>query len=287
MPFDQYLTVTNHNRTLSGMKYIYPVVSRRAGGVSIGINLNVNNACNWHCIYCQVPNLKRGLPPSVDLMLLEQELRAFLNEVVHGDFMERYVAKGDRHLKDVAFSGNGEPTSAKAFPQALRIVERILREFDLLNNDSNNAIKIRLITNGSLVDQPPILAAIRHLATCNGEVWFKLDSGIKAGFDNINHVNINPLSHIKRLKKCAQVCPTYVQTCMFSLDGMLPNERDLSDYLMLIEKVKSLVQGVHLYNVARPSLQAESTRIRSAPPSWLDRVGQLIRERGFVVHVSP
>jgi wyosine [tRNA(Phe)-imidazoG37] synthetase (radical SAM superfamily) len=57
MTTQNFLTVDDHNRDISGMKYIYPVVSRRAGGVSIGINLNVNNACNWRCVYCQVPNL--------------------------------------------------------------------------------------------------------------------------------------------------------------------------------------------------------------------------------------
>src|SRR4051812_7443307 len=127
MPFEKFLTVNNHNRTFGGMKYIYPVVSRRAGGVSIGVNLNVNNACNWHCIYCQVPHLTRGSPPPVDLALLEQELRELLNAVLHGDFMERNVSIEDRQLKDIAFSGNGEPTASKDFPQALQIVEKVLR----------------------------------------------------------------------------------------------------------------------------------------------------------------
>ena len=54
------LTVTNHNRNLTGLTYVYPVLSRRAGGLSIGINFNTNNACNWRCIYCQVPELKNG-----------------------------------------------------------------------------------------------------------------------------------------------------------------------------------------------------------------------------------
>lgn len=61
------LTVSDHNRDISGMKYIYPVVSRRAGGISIGINLNINNACNWRCMYCQVPDLVRGTPPPIEL----------------------------------------------------------------------------------------------------------------------------------------------------------------------------------------------------------------------------
>ena len=113
----QYLTVEDHNRDVSGLTYVYPVVSRRAGGVSVGINLNVNNACNWRCLYCQVPNLTRGTPPPIDLTLLEQELRGFLNKLLHSNFMTEFVAEGDRHLKDIAFSGNGEPTSAKEFPQ--------------------------------------------------------------------------------------------------------------------------------------------------------------------------
>ena len=72
------LSVNDHNRDVTGMTYVYPVVSRRAGGVSIGINLNPNNACNWACVYCQVDNLTRGGPPPIDLDLLERELAGFL-----------------------------------------------------------------------------------------------------------------------------------------------------------------------------------------------------------------
>jgi hypothetical protein len=68
------LKTEDHSRDSAGMRYVYPVVSRRAGGVSIGINLNPNNACNWRCIYCQVPDLTRGGPPPVDLPLLDAEL---------------------------------------------------------------------------------------------------------------------------------------------------------------------------------------------------------------------
>lgn len=40
------LSVHDQSRDSAGLRYVYPVVSRRAGGVSVGINLNVNNACN-------------------------------------------------------------------------------------------------------------------------------------------------------------------------------------------------------------------------------------------------
>lgn len=282
-----YLNEADHNRDVSGLRYIYPVVSRRAEGVSIGINLNVNNACNWRCVYCQVPDLTRGTPPPIDLELLEQELRLFLEEVLHGDFMQRYVAEGDRHLQDIAFSGNGEPTSAKEFPQVLQIVEKVLREFGLLDIGRQKPIKVRLISNGSLLDKPAVIESIRHLAKCNGEVWFKLDAGTKEGIARINDVNLNPQTHIERLRVCAQACPTFIQTCMFAMDGVSPTEADIAAYLALIEQVKDVVQGVHLYGLARPSYQAEAPRLSRLAPEWLESVAERLRQSGFVVHVSP
>ena len=287
MSEDQYLTVADHNRDVSGLTYIYPVVSRRAGGVSIGINLNVNNACNWRCLYCQVPNLTRGTPPPIDLALLEKELRDFLQYIVHGDFMQRYVAEGDRKLQDIAFSGNGEPTSAKEFPEVLKIVEKLLNEFDLLNPAKAHPIKVRLITNGSLMDKPHVLESMKHLARINGEVWFKADAGTAEGVAKINDVNINIASVIKRIKACATTCPTFVQTCMVAIDGVAPTEAEVAAYIALLSEVKDVIQGVHLYGLARPSMQAEAPRLSRLSPEWLEGVAEKIRVIGLKAYVSP
>jgi wyosine [tRNA(Phe)-imidazoG37] synthetase (radical SAM superfamily) len=282
MPAKKFLSVTDHNRDVIGMKYVYPVVSRRAGGVSIGINLNVNNACNWRCIYCNVPDLKRGAPEPIAMDVLEHELRSFLHDVIHGDFMLRQVDKPDRQLKDIAFSGNGEPTSAKEFPQVLDLVANVLKDFNLLGK-----IKIRLITNGSLMDKSHVLATMQNLAKYNGEVWFKVDAGTKEGISRINDVTLNPESHIQRLISCAKLCPTFIQTCMFALDGVPPSEQDIQAYLALVEQVKDVVQGVHLYGLARLSLQPESSRLSRLPTEWLEAVAQRIRQLGITVYVSP
>ena len=281
-----YLTVEDHNRDVSGMRYVYPVVSRRAGGVSIGINLNVNNACNWRCVYCQVPDLKRGSPTPIDMTLLEQELRRFLDYALHGDFMTRYVAEGDRQLKDIAFSGNGEPTSAKEFPDILILLEKILLDFNLLGKTHAHPIKVRLISNGSLMDKASVLASLKHLARLNGEVWFKLDGGTQAGIARINDVNIKPEAHLQRLKNCVAVCPTFVQTCLFAMDGEPPSEEDTEAYLGLLDQVKSDLQGVHLYGYARPSYQVEAPRISRLPHEKLEAVADRIRALGLTVHVS-
>jgi wyosine [tRNA(Phe)-imidazoG37] synthetase (radical SAM superfamily) len=273
------------------MRYVYPVVSRRAGGVSIGINLNVNNACNWRCVYCQVPDLKRGSPTPIDMTLLEQELRRFLDYALHGDFMTRYVAEGDRQLQDIAFSGNGEPTSAKEFPDILIMLEKILLDFNLLGKAQAhpipaNPIKVRLISNGSLMDKATVLASLKHLARLNGEVWFKLDGGTQAGIARINDVNIKPKAHLQRLRNCVAVCPTFVQTCLFAMDGEPPSEEDTEAYLGLLDQVKSDLQGVHLYGYARPSYQVEAPRISRLPHEKLEAMAERIRALGLTVHVS-
>ena len=80
------LTTINHDRKIFKGKYIYPVVSRRAGGLSLGINLNTNSACNWQCIYCEVPNLVRGKPDLINLQELEIELDYWLDQIVNKSF---------------------------------------------------------------------------------------------------------------------------------------------------------------------------------------------------------
>lgn len=282
MPND-YLVPEDHNRDVTGMTYIYPVVSRRAQGVSVGINLNVNNACNWRCIYCQVPNLTRGGPPAIDLAQLKQELNSMMQALLHGDFMQRYVAESDRRLMDIAFSGNGEPTTCKQFGEVLDIVAEVMQQYDLIQQD----VKVRLITNGSQMDKVEVQAWMKKLAQINGEVWFKIDAGNRAGFARINDIQMTPEAHIKRLKTCAALCPTLVQTCMFALDGIAPSEADIADYLALIKQVSSEIKGVHLYSVARPSYQPEAPRLGRLDEAWLNQMAERIGTLAIPVYVNP
>ena len=276
------LSSNDHSRDSAAMTYVYPVVSRRAGGVSIGINLNPNNACNWRCIYCQVPNLVRGAAPAIDLALLERELRTFLDEVLHGDFMARRVPEASRRIEDVAFSGNGEPTSARDFPQALEVVLRLLAETGL-----SGRIKLRLISNGSLLDQPAVSSAIELLGRNNGELWFKLDAGSTEAIWRINGVHLDPESVAARLCRCAELCPTWVQTCCFAQDGFAPSETEMTAWLGILGLVGDRLAGVHLYGLARPSQQVEAPRLARLPAEWLEALAERVRKLGLTVVVSP
>ena len=277
----QYLNIHDHSRELSGLKYIYSVISRRAGGLSIGVNLNVNNACNWQCIYCEIPNLTRGTPPPIQLDLLEQELRFFLHEIIHGDYMEKNVSVEDRHLKDIAFSGNGEPTSSEEFPEVILIVKKILEEFNLLNK-----IKIRLITNGSLMHKASVIKAVEMLKEMNGEVWFKVDSATEGSIKTINQVNLKPHQILERLRNSINVCPTFVQTCIFTIDGKGPSEKDIDAYLQLVSEVKTNIQGVHLYGLARPSLQPQAKSLGRISQEALEDIAIKLRNLNIATTVS-
>ena len=277
----QYLNIHDHSRELSGLKYIYSVISRRAGGLSIGINLNVNNACNWQCIYCEIPNLTRGSPPPIELNLLEEELRFFLHEIIHGDYMEKNVSSEDRHLKDIAFSGNGEPTSAEEFPEVILIVKKILEEFNLLHK-----IKIRLITNGSLMHKTSVIKGVEMLKEMNGEVWFKVDSATEESIKTINQVNLKAHQILERLRNSINVCPTFIQTCIFTIDGKGPSEKDVDAYLQLVGEVKTDIQGVHLYGLARPSLQPQAKSLGRISEEALEDIAKKLRNLNIATTVS-
>jgi len=279
------LTPVDHDRHSAGMTYVYPVVSRRAGGVSVGINLNPNNACNWACVYCQVPELTRGTAPEIDLAQLEAELRAMLSDILHGGFMQTRVPEGARRLNDIALSGNGEPTSAKAFPQVIELIGRVMMAFGLTGK-----IKLVLITNGSLTDRPRVQDGIKKMAALNGEVWFKFDSATANGMRTINQTRISPDKQFERLAAAARLCPTWLQTCMFALDGAPPSDVEQAAYLAAVGRIRQEsipVQGVLLYGLARPSMQPQASRLSTLPVEWLEAFAEKIRAAGLPVKVSP
>lgn len=258
---------------------MYPVVSRRAGGVSIGINLNPNNACNWRCIYCQVPDLKLGTAPPVDLPLLEKELDSFLHELQHDGFLQRVPPKV-RRINDIALSGNGEPTSAPEFAEVIELIAR-LKPADL---------KLVLITNGSLMQRDNVQQGLRRMAQFNGEVWFKLDRASAAGMAAINNTKMTMDKVRQNFATAITCCPnTWLQTCWFALDGVAPGKQDEDDYLdflsdLLRDGIKP--RGVLLYGLARPSMQPEAAHLSPLPHPQLEQFARRIRALGVAVKAA-
>jgi len=274
------LSTTNHDRDVVDLTYVYPVVSRRAGGVSLGINLNPNNACNWACVYCQVPNLSRGVPPAADLDQLEQELDEFLQKLIDGDYMIEHVPEECRALKDLAISGNGEPTTCPNFAEVVALIVRLKDKYKL-------DIPLRLITNGSSVHKDHVQAGLQLMAKNKGEVWFKVDTLGEAETLALNGVKLSPAWQLVQLEKASLACPTWLQTCV--LTEQSESVSFMANYLAWLQQAldKGLkIHGVLLYGLARPSLQAGGDSLRSPEQAWMMNFAQKIESLGLDAKVS-
>lgn len=280
------LRINEHNRDAVGLTYVYPVISRRAAGVSIGINLNPNNACNWRCIYCQVPGLRRGAAPTIDVAQLERELRDFFKELLEGTFMARCVPAESRRISDIALSGNGEPTSAREFEAVVGAIVRVIHDFALL--DRAEPIKLVLITNGSLVNRPKVQEGIRRMAELGGEVWFKFDRATDRGTVNGTSAGLDEIA--KKLEISASLCATWIQTCLFQVDGQLPDASERASYLRFLQRLKQRdigLKGILLYGIARPSMQPEAPRLSKIPQGYFEALAVDIEALGFPVRLNP
>jgi wyosine [tRNA(Phe)-imidazoG37] synthetase (radical SAM superfamily) len=215
---------------------------------------------------------------------LEEELSVFLDQILNGTYLEDQVPTGQRRLNDIAFSGNGEPTSAPNFLNAVKAVRRVR-----VRAEVPEAVKTVLITNGSLMHQAKVIQGVEELADINGEVWFKIDRATVEGAQLINDTKFNKSRMMSSLQASANVCPTWIQTCLFKLDGLTPNDADLDAYVALLKEARARgipFRGVLLYGLARESHQPESVRLSSLDDGWLNVFADRLRDLGLTVNCS-
>lgn len=277
---------------------VYPVLSRRSGGLSIGINLNLDKGCNFDCIYCQVDRtvpemeMKRlpvleGVMEELGLLFSAMDSGTFFRETSFGALPQEL-----RAVKDIAFSGDGEPTLAPAFREVSLAVRQFLsgREWD-----GGSPPILRLITNGSGLFPRDARLWTRKifLEEGPGEIWLKLDAADRKLFDFINRSRIPFERMMQGLDQVVADLPVTIQTMI--LDYGSPGEaesftagRDLWD--PLLEKVSgwakmgARIGAWHLYSVARsPAMEG----VRKVPVERLEAWAREASSLPFPVLVFP
>ena len=279
------LRTDDHPRDAAGLTYVYPVVSRRSGGVSIGVNLNPNKACNWACVYCQVEGLVRGVAPPIDHTLLARELTEFLAVARTEAWLAANAPEGARRLTDVAFSGDGEPTTVADFDAAVACVEAALKSAGLLGN-----LPLVLITNGSQMSKAHVQRGLERLAGAAGVVWFKLDRGTRAARELVNGVATSDERVLTDLARVASLVPTRIQSCWFTVDGAPPSDSELDSWLALLAEARRrgvALVDVMLYGLARPSRQPAAPRLGRVDEAWLRALGARVEALGLTCRVHP
>ena len=266
-----------HERRWKDNRYVYPVVSRRSRGLSIGINLNPGKDCNFDCIYCQVDRRSRTSGRIVDTDRLSRELHTILKEEKSGSLYEispfDLLPPARRCVRDIAFSGNGEPTASSFFDTAVHIAVQARRHFELDN------AKVVLITNASHLDAPGVRKALALMDQNNGEIWAKLDAGTEEYFRKINRSAV-PLDRIlKNILTTASVRPLIIQTLWLRWRGAAPPPAEIRAYCDRLKDLLSSggrLKGLQLYTIAR---NTPGEFVSALKDTELDRIADIVRAR--------
>ncbi|HKB37239.1 MAG TPA: radical SAM protein, partial [Gemmataceae bacterium] len=267
----------DHRRTYADNFYVYPVVSRRSKGISIGLNLNPDKRCNFDCVYCQVDRSTPGPVRDVDLDCLRDELEDMLDRVQSGQLFEderfRQTPQSLRRLNDLAFSGDGEPTTCPEFPEVVELVAAVKRRRGL------DDVKLVLITNATMFHRERVQQGLKTLIENNGEIWAKLEAGTEEYYHQIDRTTI-PLQRIlDNITQVSRITPVVIQALFLRLRGEPPTLEELEafcDRLNEIRKAGGTIKLVQVYTVARKPAEEYVTPLSA---SEVDAIVELVRQR--------
>jgi len=267
-------TAFDRPRDFLGNRFVYAVISSRAGGLSLGVNMNPDRRCNFDCPYCEVD---RRTPPTENKLVTEvmaAELRRILHAVQHGQLRQRpwYQALPDELLKlrHVALSGDGEPTLAANFFEAVQAVVRV--------RALGGYFKIVLITNGTGLDQPSVLKGL-DLLTKSDEIWIKLDAGTQSFMDKVNRPGVKLEKILANIRLVGRLRPVVIQSLFAAIHGDEPPPEEIKEYALRLIELKAAgteISQVQIYSAARPGMHPGWGHL---PLRVLSQIAQTVRQQ--------
>ena len=234
-----------HERSFEANRFVYPVLSRRSRGISIGVNLNPDKVCNFDCIYCEIFAVEkfRDTPPEL------------------------------RRLNDMAFSGDGEPTTYRNFDELIEACARLKRQRGL------DDVKMVLITNASMFHRPHVRRGLDILDANNGEIWAKLEAGTEAYFQLGDRTPIKLAQVVENIATAARARPLVIQSLFMRVAGQAPPAEELAafcDRLSEITAAGGRIKLVQVYTVARRPAEEYVAPLADAE---VDAIVALVRAR--------
>ena len=281
-----WAVVQDHTRHFSDFTFVYPVISRRSKGLSIGVNLNPDKVCNFDCIYCEVDRRAPGAVTEVDLSQMRDELRAMIGFARDGGLAKEpkfdEVPWLTREVKDIAFSGDGEPTMIHNFADCVQIV------VDVKQAEGLGATQIVLITDAAGLDKGDVKRGLELMDANEGEVWGKLDAGTEAYFKAVNRTNVKFQRILDNLLATAKTRAIIIQSLFLKVHGEAMSAAELQAYCDRLNELTAgggQIREVHLYTVARPTPEAFATKLE---PAELESMAATVREcTGLTVAIFP
>jgi wyosine [tRNA(Phe)-imidazoG37] synthetase (radical SAM superfamily) len=264
-------------------RFVYAVVSQRARGLSVGVNLNPDKFCTFDCIYCEVSRDEFSGKSEMDVKSLASELGNMLalakEEKVHELPSYHTVPRELLKLKEVALSGDGEPTFCPNFHEVVQVVVHLRAQGEF------PFFKIVLITNATGLHLPQVQLGLQ-LFTAEDEIWAKLDAGTQAYFEKVNRPKVCPLRCpnisleriLEDILKLGRQRPIVIQSLFALVDEEEPPTEEIEQYVQRLKELKQAgaqISLVQVYSAHRPTIRAGC---RHLPLRSLSRIAQRVRE---------
>jgi wyosine [tRNA(Phe)-imidazoG37] synthetase (radical SAM superfamily) len=276
------------SRNYFGNRFVYSVLSQRASGLSIGVNLNPDQCCNFDCSYCEIhrEGTASGYAAAskwIDTDVLATELKAMLARAFDGKMRElpgyERVPEELLTLKEVALSGDGEPTLCPNFSEVVETVVhvRAQRLFPFF--------KMVLITNATGLHLPDVQLGLR-LFTPKDEIWAKLETGSETAFSAINRPRVpspeepdTSLDHVmKNILASGKERPIVIQSLFPAIDGKGPSAEEVEAYVQRLRWLKSAGAQINLVQVYSAHRVPANPRCSHLPLRALSDIARRIRQ---------
>jgi histidinol dehydrogenase len=240
---------------------VYPVYSRRSKGLSVGINLFPDRKlCSFDCPYCEVFPFNTGIRFSLPVM--EETLEQVLLQ----------AKEQGTEVKDICFSGNGEPTMSPHFPKALEAAAALRAR--LVPSAS-----LVLITNATGLLNDRTFALLREAAAgpMALTIWLKLDAGTEAWYKQMNRSAVPFDTLIGKIRSFAAQAPFIIQTMICAVNHRPPDKEEAAAWERLVLDIAAIgVTAVQIYGKARPS--PEDPLAEALPPAILEERAASLRQ---------
>jgi wyosine [tRNA(Phe)-imidazoG37] synthetase (radical SAM superfamily) len=208
--------------------------------------MNPDKSCNFDCPYCQVDRTTPGGPSRVEVAVLASELEDLLRRA-DGDLWTTppfdTVSSELRRLADVAFAGDGEPTTPPEFPAAARPAGAPRARLA-------PGVPLRLLTNATLFHKDRVKTALAAF----DELWCKLDAGTEQYFQVVDGTRLPFRRVLDNLLLVARERPIVIQSLFLALDRAGPGDAEIAAWVERMLEIKAgggRIDHVQVYTVAR------------------------------------
>lgn len=261
-------------RDFLSQRFVYVVISPRARGLSIGVNMNPDAACNFNCVYCEVDRRRGGREKTLDLRVMAEELTHTLMLVNGGGLREQpcYRRLPDEllQLRHVTLSGDGEPTLAPDFAAAVQSVLHVRALGGM------PFFKLVLVTNATGLNRPEVKRGLK-LLTQSDEIWAKLDGGTQAYLNRVSGAEVPLGTVLDNILKIGQHRPVVIQSLFPAINDEEPPLSEITEYALRLKELKesgAQISLVQIYSATRPTHNPACGHL---PLRSLSSIAQIVR----------